>query len=618
MLNRATLDPETRVLYGDSLQPPSGYVFDAGVATTFSLDFETALAAPVSLALFAAENRNDILAHPLALLEGAERIAGRLVVFADAGHLHAQSRPHSRLCSLLERIIVEVAAPRGGAFHPKMWALRFRPLRAEDPTRLRLLVLSRNLTRDRSWDISLRLDGEVTRRRFAKNKPLFDLLTRLPNMAVAGISDETRNLTDEIAKEVRYAKWTMPDRFKDVAFAVNGLDGKIWQPTACKRLGVISPFCDTDALNLLVGLPTAEKPIIISRPDQLVSVDSSTINAFERVSVLDEMAASEDGEEVSASALQGLHAKALIAEIGWDTVLTVGSGNATRPSLLSGNNLELFASLRGKRSKVGSIEQIMGEEGFGRLTRAFVPGELDPADPAVVTAEAQLDDARRVLCRGGLRLRCERTESEDAEEHQWRVWLTSPESLPLKGIGSLSAWPITRGDGHACDVLSALRFGTSVDLGTMPIVDLTRFLAFRLMDENEKTSALFSTSLIMEGLPTERHAAILRWVIDSREAFFRYLRLLLSEFGDPISAALVAQEGTGAKPWATAADDAPLLEDMVRALCRGGERLHAIEQLMARLEAENDTGTDLIPADFRKLWGAFRIVLQRQSADHAG
>ena len=78
MLNRRSLDPEQRTLYGANLQPPAGYVFDAAVATTFSLDFETALAVPVSLALFAAENRDDILSHPLALLEGAERIAGRL------------------------------------------------------------------------------------------------------------------------------------------------------------------------------------------------------------------------------------------------------------------------------------------------------------------------------------------------------------------------------------------------------------------------------------------------------------------------------------------------------------------------------------------------------------
>ena len=618
MPDRMTLDPETRVLYGDSLQPPPGYVFDAGVATTFTLDFETALAVPVSLALFAAENRDDILSHPLALLEGAERIAGRLVVFADAGHLHAQSRPHSRLCSLLERIIVEVAAPRGGAFHPKMWALRFRPTRAGDPTLLRLLVLSRNLTRDRSWDISLCLDGEVTRRRDAGNQPLFDLLTRLPKLAVAGISDEARILTHEIAKDVRRTNWTMPGRFEDVAFAVNGLGSNVWQPGSCARLGVISPFCDTDALDLLADLPTAEKPIIISRPDQLIAVAPQTIEAFERISVLDEMAASEDGEEDSASALQGLHAKAFIAEIGWNTVLTVGSGNATRLSLISGRNVELFVSLRGKRSKVGSIEQIMGDKGFGRLTRDFVPNELDPADPAVVMAEKQLDDARRALCRDGLRLRCEPSGSEDPEEHAWRVWLEPVKSLPLKGIGSLSAWPITRGDGHACDVLSGLRSGVSVDLGTMPIVDLTSFLAFRMMDENEKASAVFSTGLIMEGLPAERHAAILRWMIDSSDAFFRYLRLLLSEFGDPFSAVLAVQDGAGAKAWVTAADDAPLLEDMVRALCRGGEQLRAIDRLVTRLEAGSETGADPIPAEFRTLWDAFRVALHEQGADHAG
>ena len=618
MPDRTTLDPETRVLYGDSLQPPPGYVFEAGVATTFTLDFETALAVPVSLALFAAENRDDILSHPLALLEGAERISGRLVVFADAGHLHAQSRPHSRLCSLLERIIVEVTAPRGGAFHPKMWALRFRSTRGGDPRLLRLLVLSRNLTRDRSWDISLCLDGEVTRWRDAQNQPLFDLLTRLPKRAVAGISDEARILTEEIAKDVRCTNWTLPGGFEDVAFAVNGLGRNIWQPASCARLGVISPFCDTDALDLLASLPTAKKPIIISRSDQLISVAPRTIKAFERVSVLDEMAASEDGEEDSASALQGLHAKALIAEVGWNTVLTVGSGNATRPSLISGRNVELFVSLRGKRSKVGSIEEIMGDKGFGRLTREFVPNELDPADPEVVTAEKWLDDSRRVLCRGGLRLRCERTASEEAEEHAWRVWLDPVKSLPLKGIGSLSAWPITRGDGHARDVLSGLRSGGSVDLGTMPIVDLTRFLAFRMMDENEKASAVFSTGLIMEGLPAERHAAILRWTIDSRDAFFRYLRLLLSEFGDPFSAVLAVQEGAGAKAWVTGADDAPLLEDMVRALCRGGERLHAIDRLVTRLEAGNETGADRVPAEFRTLWDAFRVALHEQGADRAG
>ena len=106
--------------------------------------------------------------------------------------------------------------------------------------------------------------------------------------------------------------------------------------------------------------------------------------------------------------------------------------------------------------------------------------------------------------------------------------------------------------------LKSLRLGRPIDLGAMPLIDLTRFLACHLTDRVSEASLLFSTGLILEGLPSERHAAILRWVIDSKDAFFRYLRLLLSELGDPFAAALAAQAGSGRGAWRTAEDDAPL------------------------------------------------------------
>ena len=53
------LHPDVRTLYGGSLRPPPGTIFDAGVATTFTLDLETALAVPVTLALFASEDRTS-------------------------------------------------------------------------------------------------------------------------------------------------------------------------------------------------------------------------------------------------------------------------------------------------------------------------------------------------------------------------------------------------------------------------------------------------------------------------------------------------------------------------------------------------------------------------------
>jgi hypothetical protein len=437
MLNRRSLDPEERTLYGANLQPPAGYVFDAAIATTFSLDFETALAVPVSLALFAAENRDDILTHPLALLEGAERIAGRLLVFTDAGHIQAHTRPHSRLCSLLERIIVEVAAPNNGAFHPKMWALRFKQVRADDPVRLRFLVLSRNLTRDRSWDIALTLDGVVTKRPQALNRRLVDYHSPPSRLATAGLPDGARALAEEFADDMRRTEWSLPDPFEGVSFAVNGLGGKPWRPDSCVRLGVISPFCDDKALSMVADLAGANRPILIGRSDELALVPATTLDQFSRVAVLDEMAATEDGEELEPTALQALHAKAYIAERGWDTAITIGSGNATQPAFLSGINVELFATLTGKRSRVGSVEEILGEKGFGRLTRPFVPDELAAADSVRRAAEARLDAARRELCRSGLKLRCERERSTDDGKALWRVWLTPSEAVSLTGIGAL-------------------------------------------------------------------------------------------------------------------------------------------------------------------------------------
>jgi len=182
-----------------------------------------------------------------------------------------------------------------------------------------------------------------------------------------------------------------------------------------------------------------------------------------------------------------------------------------------------------------------------------------------------LDEARREICRGGLKLHCERTQSADDGCQLWRVWLIPSAPLPLLGISGLRVWPITRGEDHSRDALEILRLGQRVDLGAMPLIDLTRFLACHLNDRDSEASILFSTGLVLEGLPSDRHAAILRWVIDSKDAFFRYLRLLLSELGDPFAAALAAHEGSGRGAWRTAADDAPLLEEMVRAFCRGGQ-----------------------------------------------
>ena len=609
------LHPDVRSLYGGSLRPPPGTVFDAGVATTFTLDIETALAVPVALALFASEDRDELLKSPLALLEGLERTADRLAIFCEAGRIHAQPAPQSRLCTLLERLITEVAAPRGGSFHPKLWVLRYLPLEENEPVRIRLLVLSRNLTRDRSWDLCLCLDGKVVRRRCAANAPLVDFLRRLPSLATGAAPEHVDRLVAGLSKDLHRTEWTLPAPFEKVAFAVNGTKRLVWRPPSCRRLGVVSPFCDEDALEMLADL-SIEPPTLVSRSDELIAVSPRVLDRYSEVSVMDEFAETEDGEgedsdDEAAHPLGGIHAKVFVQENGWDTAITIGSGNATRPALLTGRNVEVFATLTGKRSRVGSISDIFGPHSFGRVLRAFRPAEIPQRDASQRAAEQRIERARRELVNAGLALNCTARKDEEGGQVLWKVILRPGQPVPLDGLGSATCWPITLGEVHAHDVLMALRVGDSIEIGTMPLIDVTRFVAFRLTDAtHEEATALFALGLRISGLPTTRHRAILRWVLDSREAFLRYLRLLLADAGDPLSAQFAAGSADGGGSWHAAADDEPILEDMVRALSHGHDRLSAVRRLMERLERISaDDGAGVVPEDFTRLWDAFRAIL---------
>ena len=339
---------------------------------------------------------------------------------------------------------------------------------------------------------------------------------------------------------------------------------------------------------------------------------------------MDELAETEDGEDdhsddEAARPLGGLHAKVFVQENGWDTSITIGSGNATRPALITGRNVEVFASLTGKRSQVGSISDIFGPDGFGRVLRAFRPAEVPPRDAGQRAAEQRIERARRELINADLALSCTAQRDEEGGQALWKVILRPGQTVPLDGLGSATCWPITLGEPHAHDVLTALRDGDPIEIGTMPLIDVTRFVAFRLTDAtHEETTALFALGIRIDGLPTTRHRAVLRWVMDSREAFLRYLRLLLADAGDPLSVQLAAGPANGGGSWDAAADDEPILEDMVRALSHGHDRLSAVRRLMERLERMTDEdGTAVVPEDFVKLWDAFRSVLDKEDRTRA-
>ena len=197
------LEPDDRTLYTELLSPPAGTRFDFAIATSYSLDLDVLLGVPIQLALGASEDSTELVRDPVTLYDALKRVSSRLKIYIQAAGTHAPANPHL-LYSLLEPVISEVQAPRGGVFHPKLWALRF--VDEEDQPLYRLVICSRNITADRSWDVAMTVEGEPGFFPRPPNAPLAKLVRSLPKLA----GNPADPAVNRIAAELESVEWRLP------------------------------------------------------------------------------------------------------------------------------------------------------------------------------------------------------------------------------------------------------------------------------------------------------------------------------------------------------------------------------------------------------------------------
>lgn len=603
------LDPNARSLYTGALRPPPGYVFDTGLAATYSLDLATLLSVPLHLALFSAEQEGEVPADAIRLLESLRRTATRLSVYCQQGRIHAPRSDHA-LYGALAPVIVEARAPLGGSFHPKLWVLRFVGEGGEPL--MRLMVLSRNMTRDRSWDLSLVLEGRPGGRRRAENRELAELVEGLPGLARRRVPVGLARQAEALGEELRRVAWQKPEGFEEVWFHVLGLRPRKWSLPGSKRLAVISPFCADEALKKLAdttGYPAA----LISRAEDLAALEEATRDRFAQCLVLDEAVETEDAASDGAAdgvaegatpALRGLHAKAYVAEVGWYTHVFTGSANATRAALLGRINVELVAELVGKRSAVGGVDDLLGEGGLREILVPFALPEGPPPDGDEERRRAER--LREAVVDADLRMRCER------EGDTWRLILESARPFELDEGAGLRAWPVTLSEDRAV-VADPLARGEPVGLAPCALASVTGLVAFRL-DFSGQNSLRFVLNLPVDGLPEGRESAWLRAVVSDRAGFLRYLLLLLAQEdrlagnpGLPPMPAGGGGAGTGRDP-----SGLPLIEQLTRTLSRDPKRLNSVGRVVREL-GMSDEGEEVLPPGFVELWGVFERALKEGS-----
>lgn len=630
------LDPYNRLNLVNELRPSPGFEFDAGIGTTFSLDLESLLTVPLSLVLCEFESRDDALSKPEAVLEGLRRMAGKLNVFCHRGRI---KRPKGQMAqfSFLEDMVAEVLPEDPHvSFHPKVWVLRYR--RGED-TMLRVLVLSRNLTFDKSWDTALVLDGMLQpdrRSAVQRNGRLAQFIRALP--ALSGPARERVTAAIEsLAEDVLRTEFDAPDGIDEFEFWPLGI-GTAMPRHLFKgphgRFMVISPFLSDltesrspGALDLLLERRTkVAQNVLISRPDQLDALSPDSVTALAETTdifVLDDAAAhaeqaSEQPEEEIAErglgVLSGLHAKVYVVENGREVSIYTGSANATSAGWGRGattGNVEFVVELHGERTVVG-IDKLLGDEAAGenggRSLRKLLKPYHAPEQQVEPDADAEkvgrlLDEARRAVSAAAISVDI----APSGEGDEYSVVLNVPPDASGGGV-DVWVWPIMVSSGFM-QQLPAQKTPTKLEFGPRSMGALTPFWAFRVKAKVGKAQQAeeFVLRLPVTGMPEGRTAALLAQMISSSDRFLRYLGYLLSD--DASIPGIEEPDGEGGSKGTggdrAGAQSVILFEDLVRAYSRSPERLDRIEALIADLK-KGGAGPKVIPPGFAELWQAFR------------
>ena len=581
------LEPQTRMALTEQLAPPPGFELIHAVGTTFTLDLETALSVPLSFA----SRRITADDGELGIFEALRRATEKVDIFAQAGALSAGTQ--SKLVAFLEAMVHPVTHP-GGLFHPKVWFLEYGN-DDDDERAYRFLCASRNLTSDRSWDVILRLDGEVPDDRGSAearemNASLVELLRALPGMAVHPLGEDRRARVDALAERWSEIVWEDPPGLELLDFHVFGLQVPPEPDLEGSQALVISPFVSGDQLATMRGGITGHT-VLLSRADSLDQLEPASLKGRIETRVLDEMAVEDAVQDQGSERLVGLHAKVAVVDYHHSSRMFIGSANATVAGW--GHNVEVMVELEGRRRNVGTQAVL---EAMGELVEDYPTEGGEPADPSE-DVRWMLDGVLRELA--ALRLTVTVTGSGPYE-----LRVTSADPVPGARDSAAGAptvrWRPLR---HTAEYEISELGGEGGVVTNVALAEVTPFIEFIARHADGTTRRTLALAQL-HGDPPDRGQAIIAEQLTNREAFVHLLRLMLELTRSGSAGSWIFDRrgqfaGGGVDP----GSGTGLFEALLRAVAVGHDGLEEVRKLIDYLSRHG--GDDaVVPEGFESLWSA--------------
>lgn len=594
-----------RLNYGNMITPPAGYVLEKAVGTTYSLDLEALTAICISLGLLE-DTDSEIIKNPIGMLNALQKVSDKIVIFCEAGQIKMPSTP-SALCILLEKMVVEVCLKydkkigRYPAFHPKTWLLVF--INDEGERQYRFVVLSRNLTFDRSWDISVAIDGKTGRKTNDSNS-IKSFISFLNDHLIKDSVEinRQRRLLNAMLSELEYVTFELNDKaFSSFEVMPLGIGAERYDiendylfTDTFHEIAIMSPFLSKSTIEKFnderMGLTDAKRTLI-TRRSELSKLKPEACNRFNVYVLKDDIYNGEESlsEDNVEAQKQDIHAKMYLRRKYSDTSLYLGSMNASYAAINS--NVEMMIRLDTKNRYLNTdifLRDIFSGEPDNKNNPFELVQVLDDSNESSITESDKLEQIIKKICRMKPRAYV------SANNEKFDVNIKFNEYMSVDEY-DVKLYPFR--SNRSCDLSEQVNFNE------LDLLQLSQF--YKLEVKGSEETVVRIIMIPTTGIPDIRENEIVKSVVSNKKSFIEYVAFVL---GDDYLLSLLESKQiskTGGNGEEAHNSMPAVYEKMLKTSLTDPDRLKEINYILRMID-----DNDIVPDEFRDMYQVFRNTLR--------
>ena len=601
-----------RTDYNIILMPPDGYKLDKAIGTTYSLDLEALTAVAICLGL-SEETDSKLMQNPISMLNALQKVSDKIILFCEAGQIKAPLKP-TALSILLEKMVVEVALPkdrqlgRYPAFHPKTWVLSY--VNKDGDKKYRFVVMSRNLTFDRSWDVSFSMDSSRMVRQKKKTKPIINFLDFLSGSVSNNVKDagKKRTLIRNMQVELADVSFSLDSKEFGENFEILplGIGKNAYQmsedvlfstdrnsaDSTFHELVVMSPFLSESVIadfNIAERGLSDSKRTLITRRSELSKLKEMDTDNFTIYVLKDEIV---DGEDAISDVMtdkmkQDIHAKIYIRRKYADVDLYLGSMNASYSAI--NKNVEMMLWL-GTKNKYLNGEKFLKDIFCGPADDVKNPFEK----VTVMDAAQDIDGDNKNALEQKMKELCRAKRKATITEDNYGKYKVTVEFPGVTSDKTIMVSPFNSKQEHTlCE---------KIEFTELEILQLSEFYELTAKEGEDEIHRIIMIPTI--GFPEDRESAVVNSIVKDRASFVEYIAFVL---GDDYLASMLEKKQIGESGIFQHSNDAmpALYEKMLKTSVEEPERFRDIGYVLKMV-----TDKEIIPDKFRELYDTFCNTLK--------